>query len=62
VQYVEFVQAGRGEGYRDVFHGGGKCQRVLGNDRFIEKEVFQPYKRKQIPFDNLIGGDAKNID
>ncbi|MGD8940653.1 MAG: transposase [Gammaproteobacteria bacterium] len=57
-RYEEFVRAGRGEGYREEFHGGGEDQRILGDNRFVEKmldtEVYQPYKRKSIQFNDLI--------
>ena len=56
--YEEFVRAGRGEGYREEFHGGGEDQRVLGNDRFVKRmldaEVFQPSKGKPIQFNDLV--------
>jgi hypothetical protein len=57
-RYEVFVRAGRGEGYREEFHGGGEDQRILGDNRFVEKmldtEVYQPYKRKSIQFNDLI--------
>jgi chromosomal replication initiation ATPase DnaA len=57
-RYEEFVRAGRGEGYREEFHGGGEDQRILGDNRFVEKmldtEVYQLYKRKSIQFNDFI--------
>lgn len=57
-RYEEFVRAGRGEGYREEFHGGVEDQRVLGNDQFVEKmlgtEVLPSYKGKQIQLIDLV--------
>jgi REP element-mobilizing transposase RayT len=65
-RYEEFVRAGRGEGYRAEFHGGGKDQRVLGEERFVKKvldtEVYQPYKPQQIKFNDLVRQVCKEYD